>query len=586
MKMLDLADFSKVKEDKDKTTMRHKNGHELTIFVSKLPKIHQEQLKRLKMAEGGEADQEESSDQPADNSTPADDSASRDLASDHSTHVTVNVPPSGQPASGQVQVPPSTTAVGGAEKNLNLTNPQQAAAVPAQAMDTAIKAANEGQQLDIAKAETQAPVFQQQTQNAQEIQNEVQQNALNMKANTDNFAKYMQQNPVDPMAFGHSMSVAQKITTALGLLVGGFTGGFSGPGNNPALSWLKDQQEKSIQAQLSNMGNQKNVLGAYQQLYGDTNTAIGLTKVSMNDKLIAEANTIANNLGTATAQMNRDKLVAQLQNENAKQLLQSAWIAQGQKYQNQPPAVGQVPSAAAPNAVPAKKQPFVNGAGPMAPVKASFGPDSADQTGVYNIQPILKSNASNVFNRLSQRAQGGDPVAAARLAETQKQYGEASNVDQVLAQARDVYSNLAKNATAGGWTAQNIAPQALVGAAGAIPLVGKPLAGALAGVGSLAGEAVSAYKNIMPSSMGGTEKGAPSEFERQRNFDAYNTQLGDLLKRVYGEAGYAELGEKANGIKIGVTDTPANITAKMKTFEALAKSKVTKNMLKDAGMVN
>ena len=54
MKGLNLSGFEKVKEDKDAIHMKHKDGHVIVIAVKALPKIQKEQLKRLKMADGGD----------------------------------------------------------------------------------------------------------------------------------------------------------------------------------------------------------------------------------------------------------------------------------------------------------------------------------------------------------------------------------------------------------------------------------------------------------------------------------------------------------------------------------------------------
>lgn len=54
MKLFDFNGFEKVAEDKHKTTMRHKDGHEIHIAHSVLPPVKQEQLRRLTMAKGGQ----------------------------------------------------------------------------------------------------------------------------------------------------------------------------------------------------------------------------------------------------------------------------------------------------------------------------------------------------------------------------------------------------------------------------------------------------------------------------------------------------------------------------------------------------
>lgn len=52
--MLNFKDFKKVAEDKKQVHMKHKDGHTIIIAVKSLPKIQQEALKRLPLAEGGE----------------------------------------------------------------------------------------------------------------------------------------------------------------------------------------------------------------------------------------------------------------------------------------------------------------------------------------------------------------------------------------------------------------------------------------------------------------------------------------------------------------------------------------------------
>ncbi len=56
MKGLDFKDWYKISEDKQSTTLKHSKGHVMTIAHAALPKIQQEQLKRIKMADGGKAD--------------------------------------------------------------------------------------------------------------------------------------------------------------------------------------------------------------------------------------------------------------------------------------------------------------------------------------------------------------------------------------------------------------------------------------------------------------------------------------------------------------------------------------------------
>lgn len=51
---MDFRDWKKTKEDKTSCTLVHPKGHTMTIAIRALPRIHQEQIKRLAFANGGE----------------------------------------------------------------------------------------------------------------------------------------------------------------------------------------------------------------------------------------------------------------------------------------------------------------------------------------------------------------------------------------------------------------------------------------------------------------------------------------------------------------------------------------------------
>jgi len=109
MKLLDLSKFEKIAEDKNTTRMRHKDGHEMVILHAKLPKIHREQLKRLKMAKGGMAHYADGSDEQP---VSQDDQANDQDNPDHSTNLTINMPAAAPSVPGPVsnQTPASPMA--------------------------------------------------------------------------------------------------------------------------------------------------------------------------------------------------------------------------------------------------------------------------------------------------------------------------------------------------------------------------------------------------------------------------------------------------------------------------------------------
>lgn len=60
---MNFKEWEKVSEDNKTVTLKHPKGHQMTIALKGLPKIQQEQLKRLTFAKGGEVDEDGESEQ-------------------------------------------------------------------------------------------------------------------------------------------------------------------------------------------------------------------------------------------------------------------------------------------------------------------------------------------------------------------------------------------------------------------------------------------------------------------------------------------------------------------------------------------
>lgn len=329
MKLLDLSKFGKIAEDKHTATMKHSDGHTMTIMLAALPKIQREQLKRLKMADGGGV--QGASDDSQGSPPPSSDAADNDPHKGMTINVnTAPAAPQESPAPPAAPAQPQAAqAPGTLPGSPNMTNPGTAAQLPSQSLTLATKAADEQQAVDQAKAQGTVPIAQQQQYNAQSVQDRQNQTIADMQAHTQAFADYMTQHPINPMAYQQNLGTGAKVANAIGLILGGFSGGHSGTGVNPAYNFMMAQQDKDIQAQKDRMDQAKTIFGAYHQLYGDENTSTALTKASMNDKLIADTNVMNAKLGTPQAQANRDALVAKLQDEKYKQLQQAALFSTG-----------------------------------------------------------------------------------------------------------------------------------------------------------------------------------------------------------------------------------------------------------------
>lgn len=323
MKMLDLSKFEKISEDKNTTTMKHKDGHEMTIMMAALPKIHREQLKRLKMAAGGVAHYDKGSPDSVSSDDAGDDQ--KDTA-DHGTTINIGTPGVNQPMAAQASAPLTPAArlakpeavenpqIPAVVNNLDKTGTMNPAAV---AQNT--QAANQGQaNINIAKSKALTGLEGQYNAAAAQTAQTDQNNLNDVKGHVDALNQYIQENPIDPNHYAENMGTAKKVSTALGLLIGGFGGGFSGTGNNPAMNYLNAQIGRDIEAQKSRMDQQKTIYGAYHQLYGDSAAANAATKASMLDIYSHKANQIADQLGTPQAKVNAAALGANAALEKSK----------------------------------------------------------------------------------------------------------------------------------------------------------------------------------------------------------------------------------------------------------------------------
>lgn len=536
MKMLDLSKFEKVKEDKNTTTMRHSDGHEMTILHAKLPKIHREQLKRLKMAKGGVAKYDEGTpdnpvsqadaDNPvlqADANPPADDSQSAPITPEQ-------VPQAENPALDQLNSQTQSPL----PIDQNLGNPTSAALTQQRSVQLAEKAANLKQQIDTAQATGNLQLAKQAEQNAIAQGQRSDQTIQDMKKYTDNFAN--DTTPINPNAMYQNMSVPAKIGNVLGLLLGGFTGGFNGTGNNPAMNYLKDQQEKDIQAQKDRFQQQKTVWGAYNTLYNNENVSTELAKKSWNDRLAAQANQLTAQLGTATSKYINMQVQSKILNDSNDHLKNAAWIIDA-------PASG-------------AKQPAVQLNPEMKNGKPAYGPESADSRGIWTPQPMIHDSDADLISKMAYRAQNGDGAAAADLHAAQDEFKQGKTADNIRSQAPRLFGILHDNATRGGQLGHMVA-----GAdTSAVPVIG-PLINA---VGSNIG---SAY-NAIPF---GNGERSPNRMEEDYNTAA--KQLEDNVGIGIGPSTGGERTGKTSGILSDISSDPENISKHMQSYDDLITSR-------------
>lgn len=107
----------------------------------------------------------------------------------------------------------------------------------------------------------------------------------------------IQNNHIDPNHYLENQSTPQKISTFIGLVLGGIGGAITHQGN-PALAFLNAQIDRDINAQKVNMDKQQTVLGAYFRQTGNLMAAADMaraTNMGVYSAQLAEAAAKAQN---------------------------------------------------------------------------------------------------------------------------------------------------------------------------------------------------------------------------------------------------------------------------------------------------
>ncbi len=337
---MNFKDWKKIKEEGKMCTLQHPKGHTMTIYTYALPKIHREQLKRLPFAAGGEvkynnpelAKKGLDSIKKKSERTPEQKKKTDEFFNDANRILRTPGPDMVKEYAkgGEVQnydegstetVEPAAAQAPGAPTNMVLPDETLNAPGAVQQQQKAIQAQVP---IDIAKSKAMAENEAENIRTQQSIQ---QANAAafnDLKGHTDDFNAYIQNNPISPKAYQENQSTGSKVATAIGL----FTGGAGVPfgGHNFAQDFLNQQIDRDIQGQKARAEQQKTVWGAYRDLYGDSNIATNLAKVSANDILVHKTNMAAAQQGTPQAKQAAMLMQSQKAIENQKLLFDAAKI--------------------------------------------------------------------------------------------------------------------------------------------------------------------------------------------------------------------------------------------------------------------
>jgi hypothetical protein len=167
------------------------------------------------------------------------------------------------------------------------------------------------------EAEAKGQVFADQAAAAKDLQAHFQQQMSDYNVERQNFMDDLRNERVNPRHFQESQTTGQKVATAIGLMLGGMSGGILGTGHNPALDFLNKQIDRDIASQQENIGIKKSLLQANLQHFGNMAQAVGMTRVMLNDMYSAQVGQAAMKFAGPQAQARAQMFIGDKESQNA-----------------------------------------------------------------------------------------------------------------------------------------------------------------------------------------------------------------------------------------------------------------------------
>lgn len=143
-----------------------------------------------------------------------------------------------------------------------------------------------------AQGNEQAQALQSSAMAQQQLLKNYQTNYNQLDTERQKWMSDIQNQKVDPNRFMSSMGTGQRVSTAIGLILGGMGGGLLHQ-KNPALEYLNDQINRDIAAQQTDLGKKENLLSANMKQFGNIKDATDMTRVMLNDAASMQLKQIA-----------------------------------------------------------------------------------------------------------------------------------------------------------------------------------------------------------------------------------------------------------------------------------------------------
>src|SRR5579859_3183070 len=577
---LDLSQFKKVSSDKQSTTMQHKDGHQIKVVHKALSPKLRSALAEMKAAapskhfdKGGAAL----------DIVPAADSPNKSKPSGK----TYSDSHSQQP----LDIEPSENQ---AER------PQYAEAGMVDTPTDAAESEDLAEQPETSPSAAPAPAPQQSSPavTPQDIYKQAYQNHRGEFEKEDAaWQQDLANQHITPETY-HTLFAKKdtlgKIGTIFGLvLAGGGAGVLHQP--NAALQMMDRQIQNDLEAQKTSKANAQNFLRLSQQSALNQANIENLKKQGrLTEAQTAAQNadvqskTMANILQYRAVSNNLDKLIGTLppgspQQINAIQFKQQLDGAMNIHLNN---IKHQAAHQMSLNAVTDAAQP----ASQESPQPKKEEPQSSNKP----FSPILKDSAEDTINNIKY-----DPtIPENQKTELEKEFVDSKQADAVLAAADPLFDKMKQTATPGGFIGRNVGHATAAVGAGIGSIFGHPAIGAAIGEGAkdVVGPAITqvrkqagkAFANTPLGDVLGkaTAKPREDEFSKERQYETYRNELGDLLRKVYPGIGGSEYSQKLSAISPDLNDTPDDIHQKRKAFEDLVKTAVKHGLLDSKGLTN
>jgi hypothetical protein len=179
-----------------------------------------------------------------------------------------------------------------------------------------------GQQLSGIKGEAEAqgalgkaeaPIYSQNAQTQTDIFKHIQDSTLQHNAEIQGVIDDIKANHIDPNRYMSSLNTGQRISTGIGLILGGMGSGITG-GPNPALDFLNKQIDRDIEGQKAEMGKKENLVSLYSKMMGNDRDGAAMASQVMAhataDKILAEGAKSQDPMAKARAQQAAGQLIA------------------------------------------------------------------------------------------------------------------------------------------------------------------------------------------------------------------------------------------------------------------------------------